>query len=158
MQKNDVSRRSAIAASAAAAAGLAVRAGPAAASVPKSGAEAANLKLVEGFIQFWNVADFDPVKMAQDYLAADCHVRIMETLPFANGPAEAAEIFKKYMQKGERVDAQILSTYAQGPIVVTHRIDNIIVPGKQAQKFEMVGVFFVKAGKIKEWTDYVVTV
>jgi limonene-1,2-epoxide hydrolase len=48
-----------------------------------------------------------------------------------------------------------LKTYAAGPIVINHRIDHFTSKTKPLL-FEGVGVFFVKDGKIKEWTDYTI--
>jgi limonene-1,2-epoxide hydrolase len=121
---------------------------------PETDGEKANLALVKDFIGTWTIKDFDIDKMSQKFLADDSKVRMIETMPFASGPAAAATIFKSYMSSGERIDVKFLSTYAKGPIVVTHRIDTVMIPGKPDQPFHVVGVFFVKDGKIKEWTDY----
>jgi limonene-1,2-epoxide hydrolase len=89
------------------------------------------------------------------YLAPDCSVRVMDSQPFLTGPAAVAAAFKSYATHGERFKVEYVSTFAKGPIVVTDRVDTQITAGKPGPKFPVVGVFLVKDGKIKEWTDYV---
>jgi limonene-1,2-epoxide hydrolase len=156
---NDVSRRSLFAGSpllglsAVAAASLA--AGPAAADEP-SAAEAANIKVVKGFVATWSTKAFDPDAVTPVYFAPDAHVRVLDSLPFVVGPAAIAGAFKPYLQKGERFNVQFLQVFARGPLVVTHRIDTQVAPGQADKPMEVVGVFLVRDGKIREWTDYLI--
>jgi limonene-1,2-epoxide hydrolase len=115
----------------------------------------ANLALVKAFIASWTAPDFDPDVSMPKFLAPECNVRMMETMPFQTKPAEVATTFKGFLAPHMQLHVKYLSTYVRGPIVVTHRIDTVTVPDKPDQKFEVAGVFFVKDGKIKEWTDYV---
>ena len=119
---------------------------------PSTDGEKANLKLVRAFIASWSATDFDAKKAMPRFLAQKCSVRLMQTMPPATTPAAVAAGFD--MSHGERLTVKFLSTYAKGPIVTTHRIDTLITPGKADQDFEVVGVFYVQDGKIKEWTDY----
>jgi limonene-1,2-epoxide hydrolase len=131
------------------AAGLVAMAGLAA-TIP--GARAAgngNVKLVTDFCDSWN----DPDKSVE-YLTPDASVRMVEDQPAVVGPAAVAAAFKGFMGHGETISVKILSSYAAGPIVVNKRIDTLKTPGKPDQAFKVVGVFTVKDGKIKEWTDY----
>jgi limonene-1,2-epoxide hydrolase len=138
-------------------AGFAAVAPPAAAAAdaPSAG-EQANLALVEAFLASWPAPDFDPDKVMATYLAPDCSVRVIDSQPFLHGPAAVAAAFKAYAPHGERFKADVLSSYARGPIVVTQRIDTQVTAGKAGPTFPVVGVFLVKDGMIKEWTDYVV--
>ena len=52
------------------------------------------------------------------------------------------------------LDFKILETFASGPIVINRRVDRFAL--KQPLTVEVVGVFFVKDGKIKEWSDYTI--
>ena len=61
---------------------------------------------------------------------------------------------KKFLQEADRVEFKVLDTTAAGPIVINHRIDSFV--SKQPLKWEGTGVFFVKDGKIKEWSDYTI--
>lgn len=140
---------------AAGALGAAAAAGPASAAA-LTALEAANLKQVQDFCATWSAADFDPDTALAAYLAPDARVRVIDSQPFVTGPAAAAAAFKAFMPNGERVKVKYLSTLARGPLVVTQRIDTMLTPGKPDQDFEVVGVFLLKDGKIREWTDYVV--
>ena len=57
--------------------------------------------------------------------------------------------------QADKVELKVLSTFAAGPIVINHRIDHFTSKTKPLL-FEGVGVFFVKNGKIQEWTDYTI--
>ena len=50
----------------------------------------------------------------------------------------------------------MLDTAAAGPIVINHRVDRFMT--SRPLTWEGVGVFFVKDGKIKEWSDYTIKV
>jgi limonene-1,2-epoxide hydrolase len=123
---------------------------------PETPAEKSNVQVVESFCRTWGAADFDPDKVMKFYLTDNSSVRAIQSLPPAIGPAAAAAAFKPYLTHGERYKVKFLSVYAKGPIVVTHRIDTTVTPGKPDQKSQVVGVFYLDKGKIKEWTDYVV--
>ena len=55
------------------------------------------------------------------------------------------------------MEFRILETFASGPMVMTHRIDRFVASPRPL-RWEGVGVFFVKDGKIKEWSDYTIKV
>jgi limonene-1,2-epoxide hydrolase len=150
-----VTRRAALLAGAlgAAAAGLA---GPAGAA-ELTAAERANVKLVKDFCATWGARDFDPDASAAAYFAPAANVRVLDTLPFVVGPAAIGAAFKPFLQHGERFQVKFLDVYAKGPLVVTHRIDTQVAPGQADKDMEMVGVFLVRGGRIKEWTDYLAT-
>jgi limonene-1,2-epoxide hydrolase len=44
--------------------------------------------------------------------------------------------------------------FQRGDFVMTSRIDTEITPGKPNREWQVVGVFVVKDGKIREWTDF----
>lgn len=152
---DEVTRRTALLAGAlgAAAAGLG---GPAAAA-ELTAAESANVKVVKGFCATWGAQDFDPDAAAAAYFTPDASVRVLDTLPFVVGPAAIGAAFKPFLQHGERFQVKFLDVYAKGPLVVTHRIDTQVAPGQADKDIEMVGVFLVRGGRIKEWTDYLAT-
>ena len=115
---------------------------------PKAAANP-NVAVVKDFIASWN----DPDK-AVTYLASDSAVRMEEDKPAIIGPDAAGKAFKGFLTNGTKLDVKILKTFAQGPVVVNERVDTLTVPGQKGQSFPVVGVFVVKDGKIKEWTDY----
>ncbi len=148
MKTIQITRRTAFIASALGAAAMAGFGRGAEASA-KGAAQTANVKIVEDFIKAWN----DPDKSVT-YLADDASVRMVEDQPPVIGPAATAAAFKGFMGHGETIAVKILSSFAEGPVVTNIRIDTLKTPGKPDQSFKVVGVFVVKKGKIKEWTDY----
>ena len=131
-------------------------AGPGLAAEPTA-AEAANVKVVKDLCATWSAKDFDPDAVAKAYFAPDASVRVLDSMPFAVGPAAIAAAFRPFVQHGERFKVQFLDVFARGPLVVTHRIDTQVAPGQADKAMEVVGVFLVRDGRIKEWTDYLVT-
>jgi limonene-1,2-epoxide hydrolase len=127
---------------------------PSAETPPASAAETANLQLVKDFFAGMTAPGFDAGKLMAAFIAPDGKVRVLDTQPFVVGPAAAAAAMKPYFSHGEQVRVKFLSTFVRGPVVVTHRIDTMVAPGKPDQSFEMVGVFMVRDAKIKEWSDY----
>lgn len=123
----------------------------------KPDASAANIKLVNDFIKSWSAKDFDADKVAAQYLADDCSVRMEEDKPPLVGPAAVAAGFKAFLTNGTTLKVKISQTFAHGPVVANSRVDTLVVPGKPPQSFPVAGVFVVKNGKIKEWADYLAT-
>ena len=116
-------------------------------------AEQANLRLVTEFCAAWSTRDMARVL---PFLAADCVYRMSETTPPANGHDGVVQKLKKWLDDSSLVEFKILDAKVAGPIVITHRIDRFMT--KQPLVWEGVGVFFVKDGKIKEWSDYTIRV
>jgi limonene-1,2-epoxide hydrolase len=148
MDELNISRRTIFVAGALGAVAVAGLAGTASAA-ETSAAGKANIKIVEDFIKAWNEPD-----KSVAFLADDASVRMEEDKPAIVGPAAVNAAFKAFMGHGETIDVKILSTFAEGPVVTNIRIDTLKTPGKPDQAFKVVGVFVVKKGKIKEWTDY----
>ena len=115
----------------------------------ENAAQKANLKVVSDFIASWK----DPDK-AVTFLAPDASVRMVEDQPPVVGPEAVAAAMKGFMTPGVTLTVKTLHTTAYGPVVVNQRIDTMKTPGKPDEVFPVVGVFLVKDGKIKEWTDY----
>jgi limonene-1,2-epoxide hydrolase len=86
------------------------------------------------------------------FLAPNCSYRITETVPPALGAA-AIERIKSYVERSSKIEFKVLDTWAQGPMVVNERIDSFTRPD-QSPTYHLVGVFFIKDGKIAEWTEY----
>ena len=80
-----------------------------------------------------------------------------EDKPAIVGPAAVAAAFKGFMGPGVTLSVKILTSKSNGPVVVNTRVDTMKTAGKPDQAFKVVGVFVVKKGKIKEWTDYLDT-
>lgn len=114
-------------------------------------AEEANLKLVNDFCALWSTRDLSRVL---PFLSDDCVYRMTERTPPANGHDGVTQRLKQAVDDSSLVEFKILEAKAMGPIVITHRIDRFVT--KQPLTWEGVGMFFVKDGKIKEWTDYTI--
>ncbi len=147
--ETNVGRRTLFVAGGLGAIALAGLSGSAEAAGKRTDAEKANVKLVKAFCNSWNDPDSSVA-----YLSDDASVRMVEDKPAVVGPAAVAAAFKGFMSHGEKISVKILTTLAKGPVVVNTRIDTMTTPGKPDQAFNVVGVFIVKNGKIKEWADY----
>ena len=123
----------------------------------QSAGEQANRKLVEGFCKGWMAKAYDADKEMPRFLADDSSVRMEEDKPPLIGAAAVAAAWKGFATSGQSIDVKILEVFAKGPVVVTSRIDTVKAPGKADQIYKVAGVFIVKGGKIKEWTDFLVS-
>jgi limonene-1,2-epoxide hydrolase len=117
--------------------------------------EKANVQLVKDFCKAWGDDPPDPEDMANKYLSDDCVVRFGDTVDPVSGHDAAVALFQTFLSNGERYDLKILETFARGPVVVNSRIDSTIKGTRTTHPTSVVGVFIVRNGKIKEWSDYV---
>jgi limonene-1,2-epoxide hydrolase len=116
-----------------------------------SDTEKANVKVVDDFCATVATRDFARVR---SFLSTDLVYRMSETAPPLTGMDALAESFKKYVESASSVEFTVLKTFALGPIVINHRIDRFLL--SQPITAEVVGVFFLKDGRIKEWSDYTI--
>jgi limonene-1,2-epoxide hydrolase len=86
------------------------------------------------------------------HLAPNCSYRITETSMPAVGTA-AVERIKSFVDRSTKSDFKILDSWARGPMVINERIDSF-TRSDASPAYRLVGVFFIKDGKIAEWTDY----
>jgi limonene-1,2-epoxide hydrolase len=114
-------------------------------------AERANVNVVTDFCVAWSTRDMNKTL---PFLADDCVYRVTETTPPVNGHDGVTQRLKTLVDTASLVEFRILDTMAAGPIVINHRIDRFMTA--QPLIWEGVGVFFVKDGKIKEWSDYTI--
>jgi limonene-1,2-epoxide hydrolase len=119
-----------------------------------SEAEKANVKLVTDFCASWSTRD---LKQVFPRLADTSVYRMTETTPPVIGQAGITERLGSWMESSDRIQFEILDTFALGPIVINHRIDHFVSKTRPLT-WEGVGVFFVKDGKIQEWSDYTIRV
>lgn len=112
-------------------------------------AEKANLAMVTDFCAAFATRDMTRIA---SYLAPNCSYRITETAMPAVGAA-AVERIKNYVERSSKIEFKILESWVRGPMVINERIDSFTrADGNPA--YHLVGVFFIKDGKIAEWTDY----
>ncbi len=115
----------------------------------RTAAEEANLALVTGFCAAF--ATRDMTKIAA-YLAPDCSYRVTETAMPAVGAA-AVERIRSYVERSSQIEFKILDSWTRGPMVINERIDSF-TRSDASPAYHLVGVFFIKDGKIAEWIDY----
>jgi limonene-1,2-epoxide hydrolase len=118
-----------------------------------SDAEKANVKLVTEFCAAWATRDLGKTL---PFLATDCVYRMTETAAPASGHDGVIDRLKATVDRSETVEFRVLETFAAGSIVINRRIDRFV--SSRPLTWEGVGVFFVKDGKIKEWSDYTIRV
>ena len=115
-----------------------------------TGAE--NLRVVNAFCASWST--LDPQKVV-DFFADDAVYRVTETTPPTVGRAAIVQLLQRFLQRAQKVHFEILREYTAGPIVLNERHDHFT--GPQGERiFHVAGVFFVRDGKIAEWTDYMI--
>jgi limonene-1,2-epoxide hydrolase len=114
--------------------------------------EARNIQVVTDFCNL--IQSRDMTKLAS--LVTDTVVyRLKEDAqPIVGRDAVVARI-KTFFDGTDVVEIRILKSQAIGPVVINERIDIFEGP-KKHWRFHLTGMFFVKDGKIQEWTDYVI--
>jgi limonene-1,2-epoxide hydrolase len=116
--------------------------------------ERANVRLVADFCDAWATRDFARIL---PHLADDSVYRMTETTPPALGHAGVRERLGSWLETSQQIEFRILETYARGPMVVNHRVDRFVSTTRPLT-WEGVGVFFIKDGRIREWSDFTIRV
>jgi limonene-1,2-epoxide hydrolase len=114
--------------------------------------EKANIQVVNAFFDATHPKD---MSKALTYMTPDCSYRMTETTPAAKGYDAITERLRSFVENADKISFEIFTTYAAGPIVINHRLDTFNSKTNPLL-FEGVGVFFLKNGKIAEWTDYTI--
>lgn len=123
-----------------------------AAAAELTATEKANIDVVNAFLHATTPKD---MSKALVHLAPDCIYRMTETTPPVKGPAAIVERLRNFVDNADKITFEIHATHALGPVVINHRLDTF-TSKTQPLLFEGVGVFFLKNGKIVEWTDYTI--
>ena len=107
-----------------------------------------NIHLIQQLCELWEAEDYTAEALAP-FFTDDCAVRLMHTLPFAHGPAAVIEQARTLMPLGtERMRVKHYSIQAIGPLVMAHRMDTLVIPGKPESDWDMLGVSLIEGGKI----------
>lgn len=125
-----------------------------AAAAELSAAEKANVDLVTSFCAAWSARDLTKIT---PFLTAESVYRMSEATPPVVGPEGVRERLGSWLETSQQIEFKILETFARGPMVINHRIDRFVSTTRPLT-WEGVGVFFVKDGKIREWSDYTIRV
>jgi limonene-1,2-epoxide hydrolase len=115
----------------------------------RTAAEEANLALVTDFCAAFTTRDMTKIA---SYLAPNCSYRITETAMPAVGEA-AVQRIQSYVERSSKIEFRILDSWTRGPMVINERFDSF-TRSDESPAYHLVGVFFIKDGKIAEWTDY----
>ena len=113
-------------------------------------AEKANLKVVQDFCDAWETRDVDKIG---SYLADDAQFRMIETAPRQEGKETIMGGMKTFLASATSAKFEVIRAHAMGNIVINDRIDYFVTPDRNME-FRIVGLFYVKDGKILEWQDY----
>ena len=97
------------------------------------------------------VSKLDPAAM-RPFFTDDIVYRMTETTPPVVGVEKVLETYTKL--NATSIEFKVLETQSLGAIVINRRVDRFVSP--RSFTWEGVGVFFVKDGKIKEWSDYTI--
>jgi limonene-1,2-epoxide hydrolase len=97
------------------------------------------------------VSKLDPGAM-RPFFAEGIVYRMTETTPPIVGVENVLQTYAKL--NATSIEFKVLESFTAGPIVINHRVDRFVSP--QPFTWEGVGVFFIKDGKIKEWSDYTI--
>jgi limonene-1,2-epoxide hydrolase len=98
-----------------------------------------------------SVSRLDPAAM-RPFLAEDVVYRMTEATPPITGIDAVLDTYRKL--NATSIEFKVLETFSAGPMVMNRRIDTFVSP--RSFRWEGVGIFFVKDGKIKEWSDYTI--
>ena len=115
----------------------------------QAGDTATAVRLVTEFCA--SVSKLDPAAM-RPFLADEVVYRMTETTPPITGIDAVLEAYRKL--NATSIEFRVQETLSSGPIVINRRIDRFV--GPRSFTWEGVGVFFVKDGKIREWSDYTI--
>jgi limonene-1,2-epoxide hydrolase len=114
-------------------------------------AERANVKLIDDMYAAWTSLEL-PGKMSALF-TEDCLFRASVNAPVTKGFGGILDDFKRVTTGGQRIEFKVIETFAKGSVVVHHRTTRF-VSSERSRENRVVASFFIKAGRIAEWTDY----
>ena len=109
---------------------------------------AASIDIVRRFCGCWDRLDFDAMA---GLLHQDIHYHNMPLDPI-DGKA-AVEAYLRAAGPFESCEWELLNIAADGPVVLTERVDRFTVDGVPIV-LEIMGVFEIADGRIRRWRDY----
>ncbi len=104
--------------------------------------------IIESFVETWNRMDFEAIIDALD-----------ENVVYHNIPMQALhgrDAVRTYLQgawRFESVDWRLENIAADGAVVLTERVDNFVINGREVS-LPVMGTFEIRNGKIAAWRDY----
>jgi limonene-1,2-epoxide hydrolase len=112
------------------------------------------IELVRRFCAAWS-DNVGPAELAA-YFTDDA---VYHNIPLApvSGRQAIANTIASFIRPGppgiERIEFRVINIAADGPVVMTERVDVFTLPGKSFE-LPVMGTFEVSDGKIKAWRDY----
>ena len=112
------------------------------------------IELVRSFCAAWS-DDLGAAELAA-FFTEDA---VYQNIPLApvTGKAAIADNIASVLRPGppgiESIDFRVINIAANGPIVLTERVDVFKLPGKSFE-LQVMGTFEVNEGKISAWRDY----
>ncbi len=104
--------------------------------------------VVEDFVAAWNRMDFEAI------IAAFAEDIVYHNMPMQ--PVRGSTAVRTYLRSAwrfESVDWQIVNIAANGNTVLTERVDNFVINGRDIS-LPIMGVFEIADDKIVQWRDY----
>lgn len=130
--------------------GAAAGAAPAKAPVDLPAREAANLELIKQFCESWATRDGAQVGA---FFADNATFRMTEDAPMVQTRELITKRLQGFLAIAKKAEFEVLRSHGIGDIVINERYDKFTMGTKEVS-YHMVGVFFVREGKIQEWFDY----
>jgi limonene-1,2-epoxide hydrolase len=106
-------------------------------------------QIVEALISAFNHRDIDAI-MA--FFTEDAVYHNMPTGP-VQGTQAVRHVISMFIQPAEAVTWEMLNIAQVGDTVLTERMDNFVIKGKQVS-LPVMGAFEIRGGKIAAWRDY----
>ena len=114
--------------------------------------EAANIRIVTDFCSLWPSRD---VTKLAPFFTDTVVYRVSETSPPSIGREAVLARIAPMFNGADVVELAITESRAIGPLVINERIDTFEGQAKH-WRFHLAGLFFLKDGRIQEWTDYLI--
>ena len=113
-------------------------------------AEKANVQVVTDFCAAWAGHDVDKI---MSFFGEKCAYRMTESQQPTKGRQAVMDRIKSFFNQVQSFE--VIETFAKGPMVFNERHDHFT--GGPLKMWHGVGVFFLQAGKIVEWSDYTIS-
>lgn len=117
--------------------------------MPTHDTAATPVELVRRFCAAWADLDLDALVA---YFTDDAVYHNMPIAPVTGRDAIRATI-EGFTAGTERIEFRVLNVAADGPIVMTERVDVFVLP-QATIELPVMGVFEVRDGRIAAWRDY----
>jgi limonene-1,2-epoxide hydrolase len=105
---------------------------------------------IAAFMKAWPTADPAPLG---SFFSEDAVYHNIPLKP-AEGRSAIVSTFGEFMKMGGEVDVDIIHLVAEGPIVMTERVDHFTKDDGTTISLPVMGVIEVRHGLIAAWRDY----